>query len=108
MDVPVRHEHVTLRLHPGIGLRGKRTHTSDLPSNSSTGYSWTQRDVVIPSIIKVTNNYCQHEGPPGTGGTDKWTFTATDKGEEIVKLAYAPESDSENVSKWVEICFKVE
>jgi predicted secreted protein len=64
--------------------------------------------VVIPSIIEATNHYFQHKDQPGTGGTDRWTFTAINTGEEIVKLAYAPEYNREDVSEWVEICFKVE
>ena len=102
-----RHEHVDLVLHPGLGFRGKRSYSLDLPSNSSTGYSWTQRDQYVPSIIEVSHCYSQNQGPPGTGGTDTWTFTAQAVGQEVVKLAYAPESDPDDVSEWVELCFKV-
>lgn len=105
--INTRHEHVDLVLRPGLGFRGKQTFHITLPSNSSTGYSWTERDRCIPSILEVSHHYCQHQGPPGTGGTDTWTFTAKAVGQEVVKLAYAPESDPQNVSEWVELCFKV-
>jgi len=106
-DPKVRRENVDLRLRPGFGFRGKRSFSLVLPANSSTGYSWTQREQYVPSIIEATHRYTQHQGPPGTGGTDEWTFTATAVGDEIVKLAYAPDADPDDVSEWVEIHFKV-
>jgi predicted secreted protein len=103
----IQHEHIDLVLYPGLGLRGKRTFQKTLDSNASTGYSWTERERCIPSILDVSHHYCQHQGPPGTGGTDTWAFTAKAVGQEVVKLAYAPESDPEDVSEWVVLCFKV-
>jgi len=107
MSSNVRRVQVDLRLRPGLGLRGKRSYTLPLESNSSTGYSWTERERCLPSIVEVGHRYIQHHGPPGTGGVDEWVITAIAPGEEIVKLAYAPEHDPDDVSEWIEILVRV-
>jgi len=107
MSSNIRRIQIELRLHPGLGLRGKRNYSLPLKSNSSTGHSWTERERILPSIIEAKHRYTQHQGPPGTGGTDEWFFTAIALGEEVVKLAYAPESEPDNVLEWVEIYFTV-
>jgi len=103
----IRRIHVELRLRPGFGFRGKRSYSLSLESNPSTGYSWTERDRLLPSIVEAKHHYTQHNGPPGTGGIDEWIFTAISLGEEVIKLAYASEFEPNNVDKWIEIYCKV-
>ena len=86
----ILHFTLELRLRQGLGLRGKRSETVSLDSNSSTGRKWTIREQNVPSVVDITDRYIQHNGPPGTGGTEEWTFTAVMVGTETVKLAYAP------------------
>ena len=107
-DPKIRHFQVDLRLRPGLGFRGKRNYSLPLESNSSTGYSWTERERSVPSIVDVTHHYVQLPGPPGTGGMDKWEFTALASGKEIIKLAYAPEHDPDDVREWVVISVNVQ
>jgi len=86
---------------------GPSGHTVKLPSNSSTGYSWERREYYCPSIISDSHRYIQFPGPPGTGGEEIWTFTATGKGDEIVKLVYFREGDPEDIQNEIEIHFFV-
>ena len=97
---------VNLVLKPLLGLRGQKSHTLKLPSNSSTGYAWKREENCGPSIISTTNHYDQFPGPPGTGGEEVWVFTAIGKGKEIVKLVYAQTYDGD-VQDELEIHFSV-
>ena len=87
---------VELVLKPLLGIRGQRSRTIKLPSNSSTGYSWRREESSDPSIISATNHYDQFPGPPGTGGEEVWVFTAIGKGREIVKLIYCRDNEIED------------
>ena len=98
---------VRLILKPVFGFRGQKSHTLKLKSNASTGYSWKRRECCCPSIISDSHHYVQFHGPPGTGGEEIWTFTATGKGEEIVKLVYVSEATSDDFQDEFEIHFIV-
>jgi Predicted secreted protein len=98
---------VKLVLNPIFGLRGHRSYTIKLPSNSSTGYSWKRCERYCPSIIDDSHCYEQYDGPPGTGGVEIWTFTATGKGNETVKLVYSQGGIPEDVRDELEIYFIV-
>ena len=108
-DTKIQRFNIELRLRPGLGLRGKNSHTLSLDSNSSTGYCWAVWEQNVPSIVDIKNRYIQHKGDPGTGGMEEWTFTAIAVGDEVVKLSYAPEHDHnpENVQRWAEVSVKV-
>ena len=98
---------VKLVLKPVFGFRGSKSHTIKLPSNASTGYSWERRECYCPSIISDSHRYVQFPGPPGTGGEEIWTFTALDKGDEIVKLVYAQGTSPDDLHDEIEIHFIV-
>ena len=98
---------VTLVYRPFFLFSGREKYTLPLDANSSTGYAWTRRDCFCPTIISDSHCYVQHKGPPGTGGTDTWTFTAIGQGEEVVKLAYASETDPDQIDQLIEIRFTV-
>lgn len=98
---------VVLVLKPLFGLRGQKSYTVKLPSNSSTGYSWTRKERCCPSIIDDSHCYKQYQGPPGTGGEDIWTFTAIGKGAEIARLVYARENAPEDIQDELDLHFTV-
>ena len=62
----------------------------ELPSNPSTGYSWSKASIVDTGII--VQNESKYVGPeqpiPGAGGTQVWTFTASEKGTTTIKMEY--------------------
>ena len=62
----------------------------DLPSNATTGYSWGDAAIGNKDILKQTDTkYVAPEGQViGAGGTQTWTFTATEKGTTKITMHY--------------------
>jgi predicted secreted protein len=75
------------------------TLTVRLGANPTTGYSWTDAEIIHPDVIKqISRNY---ETPTntslvGAGGTEVWVFKATDTGLAMIKMSYSrPGVDAE-------------
>ena len=65
-------------------------HAIELPSNITTGYSWT---IISPAdqavLTLVSSDYSgPEETPPGTGGVEKFVFEAVGPGTENITLHY--------------------
>jgi inhibitor of cysteine peptidase len=63
----------------------------NLPSNPSTGYSWTDAVSGAPGVLDQTaSEYIAPSGrTAGTGGTQVWTFKASSRGSTTVKADYS-------------------
>lgn len=63
-----------------------------LAANPTTGYQWTVTDGAEAVLASVGEHvYTQDAAAPGmvgVGGTDVWTFTATQPGRGTLRLAY--------------------
>jgi inhibitor of cysteine peptidase len=68
----------------GIG----RTLAVRLPSNATTGYSWTVA-AVSPPLRPAGDSYAGPRNPvPGAGGTQVLRFRAVRRGSGVLRLAY--------------------
>jgi inhibitor of cysteine peptidase len=60
-----------------------------LDSNRTTGFAWKVADAAAPPLAaQVDQRYDAQSGPPGTGGTEVYTFTAASAGNAILRLTY--------------------
>jgi inhibitor of cysteine peptidase len=63
----------------------------DIPSNPSTGFSWTGPDIAEPAVVKLDDS--KYNAPEsqvvGAAGTQTWTFTAAGKGTTKVTMQYS-------------------
>jgi inhibitor of cysteine peptidase len=63
----------------------------NLPSNPSTGYSWTDVVFGTPGILAQTDRkyIAASSGAVGAAGTEAWTFKASSKGITTVRVDYS-------------------
>jgi inhibitor of cysteine peptidase len=65
-----------------------------LPSNPSTGYTWSQADATsVPLKVQgspyyETDKSSGNPPPPGAGGTEVWTYTAASTGQQNLRFEY--------------------
>ena len=65
-----------------------------LPSNASTGYHWTPREMSKGVVRLVSHRYVQPKNrPPGAPGKEKWRFVAVGAGSVHLRLDYVGPSD---------------
>src|SRR5207247_1182785 len=60
-----------------------------LDSNQTTGFAWKVAEGATPALAAQYNQrYDAPSGPPGTGGTQVYTFTAASAGSATLRLTY--------------------
>lgn len=60
-----------------------------LDSNRTTGFAWKVADAAAPVLVgQGDSTYNAPSGPPGTGGTEIYTFTAASAGTATLRLTY--------------------
>jgi len=86
-----------------------------LVSNPTTGYSWqiSEGYVLEDNAPGVQLAHCVYErhgkSMPGAGGAEKWVFTATAEGEQLIPFQYArPWMKAENEAAQPDFVLTVE
>ncbi|MDH7479419.1 MAG: protease inhibitor I42 family protein [Syntrophomonadaceae bacterium] len=89
-------------------FKGQKVELS-LPSNPSTGYSWSYRQQPDGNIIKQTGHQYlpPDSGLIGGGGTEHWTFQAVAPGETGLVLVYSRPWESVQPLKRFMLTFEV-
>jgi len=81
-------KHIDLPVKLGVG----DTLQVILASNSTTGYQWTEQTTISDPAVLVQRShfYAGPSGarPPGTAGTETWTFEALATGTTTVATSY--------------------
>ena len=74
----------------------------ELPSNPSTGFSWTEADIADTTVIKLDESkYVAPEGQVvGAAGKQVWTFTASEKGTSTVEMQYSRSWEGGEKAEW--------
>jgi inhibitor of cysteine peptidase len=74
-----------------VELSAGQTLVVTLPSNATTGFSWSLADNSDSSVLSETGN--QYIAPQttlmGAGGNEEWTFQALKKGTSVISMAYS-------------------
>ena len=68
------------------------TITVKLGANPTTGYTWSDAEIIHPDVIKqISRNYEEpaNTGAVGAGGTEVWVFKATDTGLAMIRMTYS-------------------
>jgi inhibitor of cysteine peptidase len=60
-----------------------------LPSNPTTGYSWSITRQGDPTVLHLSSDYYPTSTLTGSGGTETWNVIATKKGNETLIFNYA-------------------
>ena len=74
----------------------------ELPSNPSTGFSWTEAMIAEASVLEENESKFVEpvEQAMGTAGTQVWTFTATGKGTTTVEMQYSRPWEGGEKAEW--------
>ena len=74
----------------------------ELPSNPSTGFSWTEATIAEASVLEETESKFvePEEQAMGTAGTQVWTFTAMGKGTTTVEMQYSRPWEGGEKAEW--------
>jgi inhibitor of cysteine peptidase len=59
-----------------------------LPENPTTGFRWRHGSRGEPACVLDGDSFEPMEGPPGTGGANRWLFRAERVGVSAIELFY--------------------